>query len=51
MGYEAYVVPSCSDFATDDRLQWAPLRIKLAVNSVLQHLGGVHSGCALSGAA
>jgi hypothetical protein len=31
--------------------QWAPLRVKLAVTSVLQHLGGIHSGCALSGAA
>lgn len=31
--------------------QWAPLCIKLAVTSVLQHLGGIHSGCALSGAA
>lgn len=30
---------------------WAPIRVKLAVNSVLQHVGGIHSGCALSGAA
>ncbi|CAK7236088.1 hypothetical protein SCUCBS95973_009487 [Sporothrix curviconia] len=29
---------------------WAPLPIKLAVTSVLQHVGGIHSGCALSGA-
>lgn len=29
---------------------WAPLRVKLAVTSVLQHVGGIHSGCALSGA-
>ncbi|KAH6663343.1 hypothetical protein B0J14DRAFT_494866 [Halenospora varia] len=30
---------------------WAPVCIKLAVTSVLQHVGGIHSGCALSGAA
>ncbi|KAF1843597.1 uncharacterized protein K460DRAFT_288688 [Cucurbitaria berberidis CBS 394.84] len=30
---------------------WAPLRVKLAATSVLQHVGGIHSGCALSGAA
>ncbi len=30
--------------------QWAPLCVKLAVTSVLQHVGGIHSGCALSGA-
>ncbi|KAB5550783.1 hypothetical protein GE09DRAFT_1239714 [Coniochaeta sp. 2T2.1] len=29
---------------------WAPLPIKLAATSVLQHVGGIHSGCALSGA-
>ncbi|KAF2739813.1 hypothetical protein EJ04DRAFT_606499 [Polyplosphaeria fusca] len=29
---------------------WAPLRLKLAATSILQHLGGIHSGCALSGA-
>ncbi|ERS97554.1 hypothetical protein HMPREF1624_05725 [Sporothrix schenckii ATCC 58251] len=29
---------------------WAPVRVKLAVTSVLQHVGGIHSGCALSGA-
>ncbi|KEZ43969.1 hypothetical protein SAPIO_CDS4179 [Scedosporium apiospermum] len=29
---------------------WAPLFLKLAVTSVLQHVGGIHSGCALSGA-
>ncbi|KAF2844680.1 hypothetical protein T440DRAFT_313997 [Plenodomus tracheiphilus IPT5] len=30
---------------------WAPIQVKLAVTSALQHAGGVHSGCALSGAA
>ena len=30
---------------------WAPVPIKLAATSVLQHVGGIHSGCALSGAA
>ncbi|TVY80783.1 Adenylate-forming reductase [Lachnellula suecica] len=30
---------------------WAPVSIKLAATSVLQHVGGVHSGCAISGAA
>jgi len=38
----------------DDKLtrtQWAPVPIKLAATSVLQHVGGIHSGCALSGAA
>ncbi|OBT48848.1 hypothetical protein VE00_00664 [Pseudogymnoascus sp. WSF 3629] len=29
---------------------WAPLSIKIAVTSILQHVGGIHSGCALSGA-
>jgi hypothetical protein len=27
------------------------LRIKYAATSILQHVGGIHSGCALSGAA
>ncbi|KAH8712251.1 hypothetical protein GQ44DRAFT_742499 [Phaeosphaeriaceae sp. PMI808] len=30
---------------------WAPLPIKYGATSVLQHVGGIHSGCALSGAA
>ncbi|KAH7370154.1 hypothetical protein BKA65DRAFT_561649 [Rhexocercosporidium sp. MPI-PUGE-AT-0058] len=30
---------------------WAPIWLKLSVTSVLQHVGGIHSGCALSGAA
>ncbi|KAL5450057.1 hypothetical protein PMIN07_008962 [Paraphaeosphaeria minitans] len=30
---------------------WAPLPIKYAATSILQHVGGIHSGCALSGAA
>ncbi|KAF5599023.1 non-ribosomal peptide synthetase [Fusarium pseudoanthophilum] len=30
---------------------WAPLRMKLMAASFLQHVGGVHSGCALSGTA
>ncbi|KAF3356240.1 hypothetical protein VDGD_08117 [Verticillium dahliae] len=30
---------------------WAPICIKIAVTSALQHVGGIHSGCALSGAA
>jgi hypothetical protein len=29
---------------------WAPLSVKLAATSALQHVGGIHSGCALSGA-
>ncbi|KAF2649043.1 hypothetical protein K491DRAFT_735745 [Lophiostoma macrostomum CBS 122681] len=29
---------------------WAPLPIKYAATSFLQHVGGIHSGCALSGA-
>ncbi|TAQ87054.1 hypothetical protein B7494_g4623 [Chlorociboria aeruginascens] len=29
---------------------WAPVSIKLAVTSILQHVGGIHSGCAISGA-
>jgi hypothetical protein len=32
------------------KTQWAPVWMKLAVTSVLQHVGGIHSGCALSGA-
>ncbi|THH33980.1 hypothetical protein EUX98_g333 [Antrodiella citrinella] len=29
--------------------KWTPLKFRLACTSVLQHLGGIHSGCALSG--
>lgn len=29
--------------------QWAPLWFRLGCTSVLQHLGGIHSGCATSG--
>ncbi|KAK4141519.1 uncharacterized protein C8A04DRAFT_39027 [Dichotomopilus funicola] len=29
---------------------WAPVCIKVGVTSILQHVGGIHSGCALSGA-
>ncbi|KAK4447143.1 hypothetical protein QBC34DRAFT_468466 [Podospora aff. communis PSN243] len=29
---------------------WAPLWMKIGVTSILQHVGGIHSGCALSGA-
>ncbi|TPX16870.1 uncharacterized protein E0L32_003432 [Thyridium curvatum] len=29
---------------------WAPVCVKLAATSFLQHVGGIHSGCALSGA-
>lgn len=28
---------------------WAPVPIKVAVTSILQHVGGIHSGCAVSG--
>ena len=31
-------------------IQWAPVWLKLAATSILQHVGGIHSGCALSGA-
>ncbi|KAG8998011.1 hypothetical protein FRB94_010781 [Tulasnella sp. JGI-2019a] len=31
--------------------KWPPLCIRLAATSTLQHLGGIHSGCALSGTA
>jgi hypothetical protein len=30
-------------------LKWPPLTFRLACTSVLQHLGGIHSGCATSG--
>lgn len=30
---------------------WAPIWMKLAATSALQHAGGIHSGCAISGAA
>jgi hypothetical protein len=33
-----------------DLTQWAPVTVKLAATSILQHVGGIHSGCALSGA-
>ena len=36
--------------AANKSVQWAPIWIKLSVTSVLQHVGGIHSGCALSGA-
>ncbi|PFH52108.1 hypothetical protein AMATHDRAFT_140692 [Amanita thiersii Skay4041] len=29
--------------------KWPPLAFRLACTSVLQHLGGIHSGCAISG--
>ncbi|KAH6913949.1 hypothetical protein BKA70DRAFT_649408 [Coprinopsis sp. MPI-PUGE-AT-0042] len=29
--------------------KWAPLKLRLGCTSALQHLGGVHSGCATSG--
>jgi hypothetical protein len=29
--------------------QWSPLWFRLGCTSVLQHLGGIHSGCATSG--
>ncbi|KAI0571362.1 hypothetical protein TUN199_04905 [Pyrenophora tritici-repentis] len=32
-------------------LGWAPVCVKLAATSALQHVGGIHSGCALSGTA
>jgi hypothetical protein len=32
-------------------IQWTPLRFRLACTSTLQHLGGIHSGCAISGLA
>lgn len=31
------------------RVQWTPLKFRLGCTSVLQHLGGIHSGCATSG--
>lgn len=31
--------------------QWPPLWFRLGITSALQHLGGIHSGCALSGIA
>jgi hypothetical protein len=50
MAYEVCVpLPDISPAADD--LQWAPLPIKYGATSVLQHVGGIHSGCALSGAA
>jgi hypothetical protein len=30
-------------------IQWTPLWFRLACTSTLQHLGGIHSGCAVSG--
>ncbi|KAJ7736857.1 hypothetical protein B0H16DRAFT_1762966 [Mycena metata] len=30
--------------------KWTPLWFRLACTSILQHLGGIHSGCAVSGA-
>ena len=38
---------SASD--TRFRSQWTPLWFRLACTSTLQHLGGIHSGCASSG--
>ena len=29
--------------------QWPPLWFRLGCTSLLQHLGGIHSGCAVSG--
>jgi hypothetical protein len=35
--------------AADTNPQWTPLWFRLGCTSVLQHLGGIHSGCATSG--
>ncbi|KAJ1305452.1 hypothetical protein OPQ81_000462 [Rhizoctonia solani] len=31
--------------------KWPPLCVRLAITSILQHIGGIHSGCATSGLA
>jgi len=42
---------SSKRYLLTDINQWAPLCVKFAVTSSLQHAGGIHSGCALSGSA
>ncbi|KAF8598529.1 hypothetical protein BDV93DRAFT_534328 [Ceratobasidium sp. AG-I] len=37
--------------ATTFLAKWPPLCIRLGVTSILQHIGGIHSGCATSGLA
>src|SRR4051812_15380848 len=41
---------ACFEISNKRFQQWAPVSLKLAATSVLQHVGGIHSGCALSGA-
>ena len=33
------------------RVQWTPLWVRIFWTSFLQHIGGIHSGCAVSGIA
>lgn len=40
-------IPCDSD--THGGIQWPPLWFRLGCTSVLQHIGGIHSGCATSG--
>lgn len=30
-------------------MKWTPLWFRLGCTSILQHIGGIHSGCAISG--
>lgn len=40
-----------ADLPADGVFQWPPLFIRLGITSILQHIGGIHSGCATSGLA
>ena len=45
-----FSLSKCVNVANQVTLQWAPIQFKLVATSILQHVGGIHSGCALSGA-
>jgi hypothetical protein len=45
------VAPTSPFLVLTHRFQWSPLWLRLGVTSALQHLGGIHSGCAVSGTA
>ena len=44
-----YFLSAVNQMPNKTLFQWPPLKFRLACTSILQHLGGIHSGCATSG--
>jgi len=44
-----YFLSAVDQTPNESLFQWPPLKFRLACTSILQHLGGIHSGCATSG--